>query len=296
MQEYPGKPIRMLTFTAGGSVDFVARLIAQGLSQALGQAVNVENHPELAAIGLAARAPGDGYTLLHFGPQLWTAPLLQKVDYDPVNDLAPVTMAITQPNVLVAHPSLAASSVAELIALAREKPGQIKYGCGINAASSQLAGELFNDLAKVRLAAVPYTATATLAVSDLIAGKIDMMIFGAGSAMKHVKAGKLKILGITSLHRSTLFPDIPTVAATVAGYESVHDEALYVPARTPAGIVDKLHVETAQWLRTDEARRQLAGKGMEAVCSTPPETAAKCRSDMARWKTVMERLGLRERG
>ena len=293
MQDFPQKPIHLMTFEPGGSVDLVARLIAQGISGPLGQPVTVENRPGIDSVEFVAQAPPDGYTLLHFGPQLWTAPLLRKVAYDPEQDLSPITMAIVQPNVLVVHPSVAANSVEELIELARARPGELKYASGINAASSQLAGELFNYMAGVKLVGIPYKNTAQLAVSDLIAGKVQLMIFGASSAMRHVKAGKLKALAITSAERSALFPGLPTVAATLPGYESVHDEGVYAPAQTPVPIIKRLNQEIVRFLKTAEAKERLSSAGMEAVCSTPEQLAAKGKADMARWGKVIKDAGIK---
>jgi len=290
MRDFPNKPIHLATFEAGSGVERVARLIAQAISRPLGQPVIVDNWPGLASVEHVTQAAPDGYTLLHFGPSLWTAPLLQKVSYDPENDLSPITLAVSQPNILVVHPSVEANSVAELIALARARPGELKYASGINGASSQLASQLFTSLGDVDIVGVPYENTAGLAVKDLIAGKVQMMIFSVSSGMRHVRAGHLKALAVTSAQPSALAPDLPTVAATLPEYESVHVQAVFAPAKTPLPSVERLNYEIVRWLRTAEAKDELLKVGIEAVGSTIDALAARGRSETAKWGKLISDL------
>ena len=234
-QNYPSKPIRMLAPEAGGGADFVARVIARELTANLGQQVVVENRGGAGGIiagEIVAKAPPDGYTLLFHGPAIWLLPFLRNhVPYDPVRDFSPITMAVTTPNILVVHPSLPVSSVRELIALAKARPGQINDAGANTASSVHLAAELFKAMAGVKIVRVPFKGVGP-SLNALIAGQVQIMFPSAGAVAPHVKSGRLRALAVTSAQPTALAPGLPTVAASgVPGYESIAMFGIFAPAQ-----------------------------------------------------------------
>jgi tripartite-type tricarboxylate transporter receptor subunit TctC len=241
-----------------------------------------------------AKSTPDGYTLLSAGPgSLIINPLIGKVPYDTQRDFAPITLMARAPNVLVAHPSLPARSVKELIALARARPGAINYGSGGNGSTPHLSAALFAAMTGVTLTHVPYKGTAP-ATADLIGGQVQIAFLGIPAVLPHLKSGKLRALAVTGLRRSPELPDVPTVDESgVPGYEVSPWYGLLAPAGVPRAIVARLAVATANIVRTPEIREKLALQGAEAEGSTPQEYAAAIRADTATWVRVVEQTGLR---
>lgn len=287
-QNYPAKPVRIVTAEPGGGADFLARLLAQGLAQELGQQVIIDNRPSgVVPAEAVAQAPADGYTLLFYSNGMWTLPLIQRVSYDPLRDFMPVMKAGSAPNILVVHPSLPVKSVAELIALARAKPGQLDYGSASPGSSIQIAADLFKAMAGVDMVAIQYRGGGP-AVIALLGGQVQLMFAAAGSITPHLKSGRLRGIAVTSLKPSPLFPEYPAIAANVAGYESVGSYGLFAPVKTPAAIVSQLNVSAARVLGRAELKEKLASSGVEAASSTPEEFSALIKSEMSRLSKVLK--------
>ena len=294
-QNYPAKPVRMLTAEVGGGSDFAARLVAQGLSAALGQQVVVENRAGGGVIAeAAARAPADGYNLLCYGSTIWLLPFLrEQVSFDPQRDFAPVIWLASAPNLLVVHPSLPVKSVRDLIALAKAHPGELNYSTGPAGTTLHLSAELFKAMAKTDIVHVPYKGV-SLALNDLIAGRVQLMFPTPGSVTQHVQIGRLRALAVTSAHPSSLLPGLPTIAATgLPGYESISVFAIFAPAKTPAAIIQRLNQETQAVLKTAETRARFLNAGVEPVGGPPEQLAALMKSEMAKWGKVIRDAGLR---
>ena len=292
-QTYPAKPIRIVTTEPGSANDVVARMIASKLSPVLGQQLIVDNRGIIAG-EIVSRGVPDGYTLLSYGSPLWLAPFMRDVPYDPVADFVPVILTVAAPNILVVHPSLPVRSVKELIALAKARPGELNYASSSTGGSPHLAGELFRTMAKVNVVRVPYKGAGPALIA-LMGGEVQLMFPAAGAVSPYVKAGKLRALAMTSLEPSALAPGLPTMAAAgLPGYETASLLAIFAPARTPAAIVSKLHQEMAQALRSAEIKERLFALGMEAVGSTPEQTAATIKAEMTKWGRVIKEAGIRE--
>ena len=289
-QEYPNKPIRILAGT-GGVGNFVSRLISPVLTDTFGQQVIVDNRAGVLG-EIASRAPADGYTLLIDSGTFWLGPSLQKMSYDPVRDFSPITLATTSPNILVVHPSVAANSVRELIALAKAKPGVLNFGSGGAGGTPHLSGELFKSMAGINIVHVPYKSVGP-AVIDLIGGQIQLIIGSAPSVAPHVKSGKLRALAVTSLQPSPQFPGLPTVATTLPGYESGTLQGMFAPAKTPAAIVNRLHREIVRALNIADIKEKLFIGGAEVVGNSPEEFSVQVKSEIARWGKVIKDIGLR---
>ena len=297
-QDYPSKPIRIVTSEPGGGLDFASRVIAHGITGALGQAIIIENRGGaggVIAIETVARAQPDGYTLLVFGSTIWLVPFLrEKVNYDPVRDFAPVTLAVSSPNIVVVNPSVPATSIKELIALAKAKPGELNYGSGALGASSHLSVELFKSMAGVNFVRVPYKGTGP-ALIGLSAGQVQVMFGTAGGSVPLIKAGKIRALAVTSSKPSALFPDLPTVSASgLPGYESASLGTIFAPAKTPVARINRLNQEIKRYLFSPEAKDQLLKSTVEPIASTPQELAATMKSEMARLGKLIKDAGIRE--
>lgn len=297
-QNYPARPVRIVVPNApGSSPDIVARLIAQPLSQRLGQQVVAENRAGAGTmIGgeLVAKSPPDGYTLLMGVATLAINPATyKKVPYDASRDFAPITQVVSVPGVLAAHPSLPARSVKELIALARARPGDIAFASGGQGSYSHLSTELFASMAGIRMLHVPYKGSGP-GVIDLLAGHVSVMTSNILSAIPHLRAGRLRALGITSAGRAASAPDVPTIAeAGLPGYESVQWSGLLAPAATPREIIARLHQETGAVLRSPEMKVRLATDGAERVAGSPEEFAAYIRAETIKWAKVAKAAGIR---
>jgi tripartite-type tricarboxylate transporter receptor subunit TctC len=291
---YPTRPIRVVTAPAGAGNDYMARMISQGLSGSLGQQLVVDNRPAGIIGEIVAKAPPDGYTLLAIGSVLWLTPFLQdSVGYDPVKDFAPVSITARSVNILVVHPSIAATSVKELLAFARSKPGQLNCASGATGSSNHLAAELFRSMSGVDFVRIPYKGSGP-ALNDLLGGQVQMMFPTSAAGLPHVKAGRLRALAVTSLKPSTLAPGLPAVAESgVPGYESVVMYALLAPAKTPASIVNKLQSELAKSFHEPVMAERLAAAGVEPIASTPHELAAAMDYEMTRLGKIIKEARLR---
>ena len=287
---YPSKVIRIVTAAPGSNNDWGARLLADEIAPRLGHRVIVENRGGLAA-EVVAKSPPDGYTVLFYGPAAWTLQLFRAVAYDPVRDLAPVTLAMSSPIVLVVHPSLPVRSVKELIALARARPGDLNYASGTIGATPFIAGELFKHMAGVDIVRVPYSGTGPSLIG-LLSGEVEVMFPGAGSVWHFVQQNKLRALGVASAKPSALTPGLQPVALTVPGYESTSNIAFFVPAGTSSAIVNRLHRELVLALGKSEVRERLIKGGVEAVGSSPEELGAYVKSDIAKIEQLIRSAGI----
>ena len=293
-ENWPQRPLRIVTSEPGGGSDFTARVVAQGLSLSLGQQVIVDNRAgTFAAAHIMRTAAADGYTLLSYNNSLWTLPLLQTVPYDVLRDFVPVTLATRSPNILVVHPSLPFTTVRELVAHAKAHPGTLNYASGTIGSTNHLAAELFKALAGVNITRISYKGSG-FAVNDLIGGQVQLMFATSGSIAPHVKGGRLRALAVTSAQPSPLAPGLPTIAAAgVAGYEAVTLYGLYAPAKTPAAAIERLYRDSARFLQTPEIRHKLAGAGVETVGASPQEFTAEIKTDVTRLSKVIKDAGIR---
>jgi len=296
--EYPTKPIRLvIPYTPGGPTDLVGRAIASKLQDALGQQVIVDNRAGgggVIATEIVARAPADGYTLLLGTPgQLVTLPLLTaKLPYDAVRDFAPVTQVVTSPQVLVANGKLPVATVAELITYVKAHPGQLNYASVQTGGTGHLGMELLKQAAGLEMLHVPYKGTAP-ALTEMIAGQVQLMFTSLPSVQPHVTAGRLKLLATGAARRTPAIPDTPTMSETIPGYELVTWYAVFLPHRTPAAIVNRLHVVLVKILLSPEIERQFAQNGVEPANSTPQQLAAYMRAETERWGKVIRTSGIR---
>ena len=292
-QNYPSRPIRIVLAQPGGSTDFVARLFASAISGPLGQQVIIDNRAAVLPGELVAKATPDGYTLLQDGISLWIAPLLQETPYDMARDFAPITLTDKSPSVLVVHPSQPINSVKELIALAKAKPGAINFGSSSPGSTPHLNTEMFKSMAGVNIVIVPYKGSGPAALA-LIAGETQVMIATAASVSAHIKSGKLRALAVTSPQPSALFPGLPTIASSgLPGYESETIGGAFVPAKTPAAIINRLNQEIVRALKSADLKEKFLSAGMESVGTTPEEFAAVIKSSIARWGKVIKDAGIR---
>lgn len=292
-QNYPNKPVRIVTAPAGSANDIASRLIAQGLTESLGQRVIVDNRPGFIGIEVAAKASPDGYTLLLFGGGVWLSQFFNaQVAWDPERDFSPLTLVITSPNIIAVHPSLPVKSVEELIALAKARPGQLNYASGPQGVGPHLAAELFKYMTGVDIVRVSYKGTGP-SVSALVAGEVQVMFVTAGSVMGFVKSGKLRALAVASSRPSELAPGIPSLATAVPGYESGVLIGMFAPAKTDAAIIELLHREIVRVLRRPDIKQRFFDIGAEVVASSPEEYAAAIRIDTAKWKKVIAAAGIR---
>ena len=294
---YPVRPVRfILPFPPGGGTDILGRILAQELGRGLGQQVVVDNRPGAGAnIGaeIAARSAPDGYTMFMGNvAHAVNATLYRKLPYDFVRDFAPVTMLASTPNLLVAHPSVSARTVQELVALAKASPGKLIYASSGSGSSAHLAGELFKAMAGVDMVHVPYKGGGP-AVTALLAGEVAIGFATTPSVINHVKAGKLRALGVSTAKRSATTPDVPTIAESgIAGYEAFTWYCLQVPRGTPKPIVDRLTTEAHRALASPEARERFAASGFEPQASTAEALDAFVRAEVAKWGKVVKSAGL----
>jgi len=296
--DYPAKPIRIIApFPPGGGLDIMARIIAQYLTEMWGQQVVVDNRPGAGgSIGaaIAARAAADGYTLLIVSSaHTINATLYRHLPYDTLNDFDPVLLVTAAPHLLVVHPSFPASTVKELIALAKSKPGQIAYASGGLGSSTHLAAELFKNMAAIDLLHVPYKGTAPSLI-DVLSGQVPVTFGTVPTVLQHIKAGKLRALGLSGANRSLSAPDVPTIAeAGVPGYEAATWHGVLVPAHTPLPIIAKLNKEIVGMLNNAEVRGRIVHEGLEPLGSTPEQFGAHLRAEVPKWGQVIRRAGLR---
>ena len=290
---YPNKIIRIVTSAPGGGSDVLSRLIAPGLTESLGQQVIVDNRGSIAP-EIVAKAPPDGYTLLVSGSPLWVLPLLRaNTPWDAVKDFAPITLAVSSPSILVVHPSLPVKSVKELIALAKARPGELNYASGTPGATPHLAAELFKVMAGVNMVRVGYKGTGP-GILGVMSGQVELMFPNAGSAMPHVRSGRLRALAVCNAQPSALVPGLPTVAAAgLPGYETSSPQAVLAPAKTPVTLVNRLHQEIVRVLNRADVKERLFNSGGEAVGSSPERFAATIKSDIVRMGKLIKDAGIR---
>ncbi len=294
---YPTKPVRFIVpFAPGGGTDIIGRIVAQHLNEELGQPVVVDNRGGAgSSLGtdIAAKAPPDGYTLLLGNISLaFNSALYAKLPYDALMDLAPVTLTAVQPNIVVVFPGLPANTIEEFAALARAKPGQVTFASAGIGAGTHLAGELLAQILKIKLLHVPYKGTGP-ALADVIGGQVQMMVSTFASALPHVKNGRLRALGVTTVKRSNAAPEVPTlIEAGVPGYDYSTWYGLLAPARTPRAIIDHLHRKTLVALGRDDAKRKLEAQGVEIITDTPAEFQAYLRSETEKWGAVVRASGI----
>lgn len=290
-QAYPARTVRIVTAGAGGGSDQATRLIAPHLGAALGQQVIVDNRGLLAA-DVAAKAAPDGYTLLLSGGTLWLLKYMRDTVSSDVADFTPVSLATETANILVLHPALPVKSVRELIALAKARPGQLNYGTSGNGNSVHIAAELFKFMTRLDVLRINYKG-ASQALADLMAGETQYMFGVPGSVTPHVAAGRLRAIAVTSLKPTPLAPDLPTVSATLPGYEQVSRLAIFAPAGTPPAIVSRLSREIVTVLNRPDVKEKFHATGVEAVGSTPEALGALVASETGRMGKVIRAAGIR---
>ena len=289
--DYPSKPVKIIVPSApGGGTDIAARVLAQHLSQAMGQQFFIDNRPgagNMIGIEAAARSAPDGYTLLMTASTLSINQLTyKKVLYDAVRDFAPISLVVSLPSVLVVHPSVPARSLAELIALAKQKPDQLTYASAGMGTNPHLSMELLKTMTGIEIRHIPYRGVGP-ALNDLVAGQVGILIAGVLTTKPQVDAGTVRGLAVTGLKRVEGLPDVPTVAeAGVANYEALQWYGLLAPAGTPAPIITRLHAETAKAVRSAEMKERLAADGADPVGNTPAEFAAHIKDEMRKWADV----------
>ena len=298
-QTYPSRPITLVVpFPPGGSATIIARIIADKMSEGLGQQIVVDNRGgaggSIAARQVAKSAPDGATLLLAFTGTLAVSPLIfANVGYDPRKDFAGIGLIGMAPSVLAVHPSVPARSVADLIGIAKAEPGKIQYGSPGIGTTNHLAGELLAAMTGIRITHIPYKGTGP-AITDLLGSHIAMMFAPIPAAHGNVSAGALRALGVTSLKRSNLWPDIPTIAeAGLPGFEVVQRSTLLAPAGTPRHIIERLNKELNAVLATDEVRRRLAVEGGEPVPGAPEEYAADIDREEMRWSKLVATIGLK---
>jgi len=296
---YPERAVRLVVpFPAGGGADFMARALAQKLSAQLGQPVVLDHRAgaggTIAAEVVAGAAP-DGYTLLFgtVGTHAINVSLYAKLRYDPVKDFAPVSLTHLAPRVLVVHPSVPAKTVPELIALARAKPGELTFGSAGSGGTNHLSGELFKSMAGIDLVHVPYKGSAPASV-DLLGGRITLVFDSIVAWGDHIKTGKVRALGVTSLRRSAALPDVPTIAESgLAGFDVANWLGVLAPAGTPKDAIARLNAEIRIAMADAEMQRQLVAVGIDPTYSTPEAFAELIRADIAKWAKVVKASGAR---
>jgi tripartite-type tricarboxylate transporter receptor subunit TctC len=297
-QEYPTRPIRLIVpYTPGGPADIVARVLGQHLGEALGTAVVIDNRGGANGIigtEAAAKAAPDGYTLLFGTIQTHgvNPGLVAKLPYDPVKDFIAVAPATTFPFLLAVTPTLPASSVADLIALAKAKPGLLNYSSAGVGTGTHLAGELLKSLAHLDITHVPYKGGGD-ALTDVIAGRIEMTFVGVPAALPFIRTGKLKALAITGTRRLAELPAIPTVAETLPGFEVSSWNGFFAPAGPPAAIVNRLNDQLAQILRLPDVKERLTTLGAEPMTGTPEQFGRYVREEIAKWGKVVKAAGIK---
>ena len=297
-QDYPARPVRMVVpYAPGGPVDIVARITANKLSETLGQQFVVDNRAGAGgniALEVVARSTPDGYTLLvgANGTNAINPSLYKNMPVDPGRDLAPISMVASSAMILVVHPSLPASNVKELIALARAKPGAVTYASSGSGSTAHLSGELFKSMARIDLLHVPYKGAAP-ALTDLVGGQVQSMITGVSSTLPYVKAGRLKALGVSSEKRQPLLPDVPSIAEQLPGYEVNTWYGVFAPAGAPRPLVDKLNRTLVQIFGTPDAQARLAAVGADAHTNAPDQFAQAIARERAKWAKIVKESGAR---
>src|SRR5438270_4911907 len=296
-QTYPAKPVRVVApFAPGGGTDFIARLIAQKLTERLGQQVIVENKPGAGGnLGaeFAVKSAPDGYTLLLIAGSYTVNPSLYKLSFDPVNDIAPIIQLSQGPFVVAVHPSVPAHSLKELIELARREPDKLSYASAGAGSITHLASELFLDMARIRIVHIPYKGTGP-ALNDTIAGSTQLIFGSVSTTLQFIKSGRLRGLAVTTPRRIPALPDLPTVAeAGVPGYEVVLWHGLVAPRGVPTPIVDRLNRDANEVLKAKDMGDLLATDGVAPKGGTPEQFRAAIKADIERWRGVVKQANIK---
>ena len=298
-QSWPAKPIRLIVpFPPGGGNDTVARAIAEQIAPPLGQPVVVDNRPGAGGIvgaQEAARAAPDGYTLFlgGVGSHAVNPNLHPKLPYDAVKDFAPITLVASAPSVLVVYPGLPPKNIAEFTAYVKANPGKLNYASNGNGSSSHIAAVLYENGTGTKMTHVPYKGLGP-ALTDLLSGRVELMFNSIVAILPHIQSGKLRALAVTSKRRSSLLPDVPTLAESgVKDYEAGSWYGILAPAGTPQPVVERLNAEIVKATKTPEVQKRLAGEGADVIGSTPQEFAEHIRSELARMKTAVSAGGLK---
>ena len=297
-QKWPEKPVRIVTpFAAGGGTDFFARLLSQRLSETQGQQFIVDNRPGAGStIGTeyVAKAPADGYTFLMTSSSFSVNPALYpKLRYDSIKDLAPVTMVVSVPHVIVVHPSLPVKNVQELVKLAKSTPGELRYSTAGQGSAIHLAGALFGEVTKTDLVQLPYKGSPP-AVIAVIGGEAALMFSTIETVMPTIRSGRLKALAVSTRERSPMLPNVPTVIESgFRDYEVIGWFGLFAPAGTPPAIVDQLRSEVAKALAVPEIRERMVNEGAKPVGDTPAEFGRFVRDEIARWTKIIQQAGIK---
>jgi tripartite-type tricarboxylate transporter receptor subunit TctC len=294
---YPSRPIRLVApFAPGGGTDVVSRLVAQRLIESWGQPVILDNRPgagTMIGTEIVKNAPPDGYTILICAAAHSINPsLYSKVNYHPVRDFAPITMAVTFPFLLVVHPSVPAKNVQELVAAAKAQPGKLTFASSGSGNTNHLAGELLKITAAIDITHVPYKGGAP-ALNDVVGGQVSMMFGTVVETLPQARAGKVRAIGVTSAKRAAFAPDVPAVAETLRGFEVIGWYAFLVPAGTPAPVVDKLNREVTRILETPDVKQKLVALGTDPSPMSSQETREFIARETVRWEKVVKQSGLR---
>jgi len=296
-QAFPAKPVRLVVpFVAGGSTDIIARVLAQKLNEQWGSSVIVDNRAGGSTVigtDLVAKAPPDGHTLLITPAPFTIVPsLMSKLPYDPHKDFEPITLINTTPLVIIVHPGVPAKNVKELIALAKSRPGVLNYGSSGSGGSNHLAGELMNAMAGIKMVHVPYKGNAQ-ALQDLVGGHLDLAFNGLTSALPLIKAGRVRVVAVTSLKRAGALPDVPTLDESgLIGFQAVAWNGLTAPARTPKELVSRINADVLKVVRSPELVEKLKAEGSDPVGSTVDEYARFLRDEIAKWAKVIRVAGI----
>ena len=295
---FPAKPVRVIVgFPPASGADITARVVGAKLGELLAQQIVIDNRPGAGsniAADIAAKAPADGHTIfLGTVANTINATLYAKLPFDFQRDFAPIALAAAAPNVLVIHPSVPAKSVAELVTLARSRPGQLNFASSGTGTAPHLSGELFNAMAGVKLAHVPYKGSPQ-AVTDLLAGEVALMFSPASTVLPHVKSGRLRALAVTTAARLPSLPELPTVGQSgLKGYETVTWFGFVAPAKTPNAVVSRLNGDIVKVLAMPDVRQQFAVQGIDTLGGTPEQFAAYIRDEIAKWAKVIKLSGAR---
>ena len=290
-QEFPSKPIRLISAGGGGGTEYTARLLAEGIAGALGQPMIVDNRIGVVPGEVVAKAPPDGHMLLVTAGTHWIRPLIEKTPYDAVRDYSPITLATSSPLVLVVHPSLPVKSVRELVALAKARPGELNVGTSQNGTQVHLASELFKATADINIVRITYKSVGQL-TNDLMGGHVQMA-FPSAAVMPQVNSGRLRALAVTSLTPTPLVPGLPTVAAAgMPGFEAGSLFSVFAPAKTPVATLGRLNREMVSFLRKADVKEKFFHLGLDVVASTPDELAAKVKSETTIWGKIIKSAGV----
>ena len=296
-QAYPSKPIRIVApFAPGGGTDLIARVAAQKMSEALGQQAIVDNRPGAGGVlgaELGVRAPADGYTFTLIAGSYAVNPSLFKLTFDPINDITAVIQLSQGPFLVVVHPSLPVKNIKELIALAKAKPGQLTFASSGAGSITQLATELFADMAGIKMIHIPYKGTGP-ALTDTMAGQVQMLFGSVGATLPQMSSGRLRAIAVTTAKRIAAAPDVPTIAESgVKGYEVILWHGLIAPKALPKPILDRVNGELNKALKTKEMLDRLAGDGVSAAGGTPEQFAALIKKDIEVWRGVVKKAGVK---